>query len=121
MLDAVAKRVDNYRDVIAEALSPKDNGAALKQLARMDARSRYWELPPDVLRPMNAPVGTPAEFRERWHYGELEITAHARNRREHVFEIWQLPPAEPEDLDKAGEPKGHWNGLRWTADSETGA
>ncbi len=105
----------DYMDVIAEALSPKDKGAALKQLALADARSRHWDEPPDTFRPMNASLGTPAEFRQKWLYGELEIRARVGNRRNHVIEIWQLPPAEPEaDLDEAGEPSGHWDGLRWT-------
>lgn len=109
-----------YMDVIAEELYPKDKDAALKlkQLALADARSRYWEQPPEVFRPMNASLGTPAEFRERWFYGELEIRVCAADRRNHVFEIWRLPPAEPEDLDEAGEPSGHWDGLKWTPDTE---
>jgi hypothetical protein len=108
-----------YMDVIAEALSPKDNGASLKQLALDDARSRHRDQPPgaNVFRPMNASLATPAEFRQLWFYGELEIRAYARNRREHVFEIWQLPPDEPDpaDLDEAGEPSGNCDGLKWTA------
>jgi hypothetical protein len=99
-----------YMDVIAVALSPRDNGLALKQLALDDARSRHREQPPDVnvFRPMNASLATPAEFRQLWFYGELEIRAYARNRREHVFEIWRLPPDEPdpEDLDEAADPSG---------------
>ncbi|HLM81153.1 MAG TPA: hypothetical protein VK302_11025 [Terriglobales bacterium] len=102
-----------YMDVIAEAFSPKDKGAALKQLALTDARSRLFrEQPPERFQPMNASLGTPAEFRERWVYGELEIRVRAPNRRDHVFEIWRLPPAEPEDLDEAGEPSGQWCGPR---------
>jgi hypothetical protein len=103
-----------YMDVIAEALFPKDKGAALKQLAWTDARSRYWEQPPELFRPMNASIGTPIQFRERWFYGELEIRVCASDRRNYSFEIWRLPPAEPEDLDEAGEPSGHWDGLKWT-------
>src|SRR5208337_3189813 len=69
-----------YMDVIADELSPKDKGAALKQLALVDTRSRYWEPPPEAFQPMNALLGTPAEFRERWFYGELEIRVSASNR-----------------------------------------
>jgi hypothetical protein len=105
-----------YMDVIAEALSPKDNGTALKHLALADARSRHWEQPPRVFHPMNASLGTPSEFRQQWIYGELEIRTRAGNRREHLIEIWQLPPLEPEDLDEAGEPSGHWEGLTWVPD-----
>lgn len=102
-----------YMDVIAEELSPEDKGAALKQLALAHARSLYWEQPPDVFRPMNAPLGTSAEFRQHWFYGELEIRTRCDNRRHHLIEIWQLPPAEPEDLDEAGETERHWDGLTW--------
>jgi hypothetical protein len=106
-----------YMDVIAEALSPADTGAALKERALRQARSRFWEQPPDLLRPMNASLGKPAEFRERWFYGELEIRTHVRNRRERNIEIWRLPPQEPEDLDEAGQPAGHWEGLKWIPDT----
>jgi hypothetical protein len=105
-----------YMDVIAEALSPKDKGTTLKQLALADARSRYWEQPPRVFRPMNAPLGTPAELRQKWLYGELDIRTRAGNRREHIIEIWELPPDEPEDLDGAEGPSGHWDGLTWIPD-----
>jgi hypothetical protein len=106
-----------YMDVIAEALSPADKGAALKKLALMDARSRYWQQPPDIFRPMNAAFGTPAEFRKRSFYGELEISTRAVNRRSHVIEIWRLPPQELEDLDEGEEPVGHWEGLKWFSDA----
>jgi len=105
-----------YMGVIAEARYPKDKAAALKQLFLEDARSRCWEQPPELLQPMNASLGTPAEFRERWFCGELEICVRASDRRTHFFEVWRLPPDEPEDLDEAGEPSGHWDGLKWTAD-----
>lgn len=93
-----------YWDVVAEALSHKDNGAELKRLTLTDARSRYWEQPPDVLRPMNAALGTPAEFRERWKYRELDIRLRCvANRRTPVIEIWRLTPDEPDDWDEADE------------------
>lgn len=106
-----------YIGVIAEALSPADNGKVWKELALRDARSRHWESPPEMLQQMSASFGSPIQFRERWLYGELEIRAHARNRREHVIEIWRLPPQEPEDLEEEG-PVGHWEGLKWISDKE---
>ena len=109
-----------YFGVIAEDLHPKDQGAALKTLALAAARekSALREQPPEVFHPMNAPLGTPAEFRERWFYGELEIRVSVSNRRNYSFEIWRLPPAELENLDAAGEPSGHWDGLKWTPGPE---
>jgi hypothetical protein len=104
-----------YMDVIAEALFPEDKGAALKHRAWADARSRYWEQPPNLVQPMNAPLGSAAEFRERWTYGELDIRPRrAVNRRDHVIEVWLLPPDEQEELDEPGEPRGRWDGLKWT-------
>lgn len=106
-----------YMDVVAEELSPKDKGAALKQLALEDAQSRCREQPPDWFQPMNASLGDPAEFKQRWIYGELEIRIRVSSRRDQVFEIWRLPPWEPEDLDEAGEPPGHWEVLKWFSDT----
>jgi len=116
VLSADWLRYLEFMDVIAEELSPEDNGLALKQLALADARSRYWEKPPDVLRPMNASLGIPAEFRQLWTFGQLEIRVCAQNRRQYFVEIWQLPPYEPEELDEAGEPLGHWEGLKFISD-----
>lgn len=107
-----------YMDVIAQALSPKDKGAALKQLALMDARSRCREQPPELSRQLDAAFGTPAEFQQLWNYGELDIRARAGNRREHVIEITRLPPWDPEDdPDEAGDPSGHRDGLKGTPEA----
>jgi hypothetical protein len=110
VLPAPWLRYLKYMDVVAEARSPKDTGAGLKRLFLEDARSRYWEQPPEIPKQL----GTPAEFRERWAHNELEIRLQA-NRRKHLIRIVVLPipPDEPEDLDETDEPNGHWAGLTW--------
>jgi hypothetical protein len=102
-----------YLDVVAEHLSPKDKGAAIKKLALEDARSRR------NLRPTQFPaeIGSPTEFKKRLAAHELEIRLEA-DRRNHVISIrfYQLPPDEEEDLDPSEEPAGHWEGLKWFPD-----
>lgn len=102
-----------YMNVIAEAHSPEDNGAGLKSLFLMDARSRLWERAPTV----PAALGTPAEFKKRLHDHEMEIR-YMVNRRETTIRIrvYELPPDEDEDLDPANEPSGRWEGLKWIPD-----
>lgn len=104
-----------YMNVIAEELSPTDKGAAFKNLALEDARSRREAQPP----PIPGELGTPAEFKERLAGHELEIRTRF-NRREQVIAIrvYQLPPDEYEDLDPSEEPPGHWEGLKWISAPE---
>jgi hypothetical protein len=99
-----------YVNVVAEYLSPKDKGAAIKKLALEDARSRFRSRPPQF----PAELGTPAEFKARLAGHELEIRLRA-DRRNHVISIrvYQLPPDEQEDLDPSDDPAGHWEGLTW--------
>ena len=101
-----------YMDVIAAALSPKDKGAALKNLFLEDARSRYWEQPPEVRVPASL---TPAELRRRWLEHEIEIRPLGSSRRNRFIRIvcYPVPPEESEDLDESGEPPGHWEGLKF--------
>lgn len=108
-LPAHWQRYLEYMDVVAEMLSPIDQGAALKQLALTDARSRYWEQPPDF-----GSLGAPAEFRKRCAESHVEIDSQC-NRREHTirFILYSLPPDVSEDLDESGGPDGHWDGLVW--------
>jgi len=104
-----------YMDVIAEALSPKDSGTALKKLFLADARSRYWESPPEVRVPA---LLTPVELRRRWLDHKIDIRAVGSKRRDRIIKIaeYPLPPDEPEDLDEVGEPSGHWDGLKFIPD-----
>lgn len=103
-----------YMDVVAEHLSPKDKGAAIKKLALEDARSR------SRFRPSKFPaeLGTPSEFKKRLAGNELEIRLKA-DRSNHVINIraYQLPHDEDEDLDSSEEPEGHWEGLTWFPDA----
>jgi len=99
-----------YMDVIAEELSPKDKGAALKKIVLEDARSRLNTQPPEFL----AEVGTPAEFKERLTGHELELRRRFDHREQVILiRVYQLPPDEKEDLDPPEELEGHWEGLKW--------
>jgi hypothetical protein len=95
---------------------------ACKNKLPQEARDELLKIVDDLSPLSPLPVfpdelGTPAEFLERWRGHEIDV------RFVHVngvptFEIWHetLPPDEPEDLDEAGEPAGHWEGLTWIAD-----
>jgi|SRR5271166_1923894 len=88
-----------YMEVIVEEIRSKNRRAALKKLILEDARSRYWENPPDL-----ASLGTPGDFRARCAESHVEVRLQC-DRRKHVirFTLYSLPPDEPEDLD---EPEG---------------
>ena len=83
----------------------------MKKLVLEDARSRYWEDPPDLTS-----LGTPAEFRALCADADRHVDIqlqYTRREQKIRFTVYSLPPDEPEDLDEAGEPDGHWEGLRW--------
>ena len=111
--DANSRRYLEYMDVVAEHLSPKDKGAELKRLFREDAWSRQFESRAEI----PAGLGTPEDLKRRLAHREVEIRLKS-NRREHVicFVIHPIPPDREEDLDEAGEPEGHWEGLKWFPD-----
>jgi hypothetical protein len=112
-LPAAWSRYLEYMDVVAEHLSPKDKGAAIKKLAFEDARSRSRSRPSQF----PAELGTPSEFKKRLAGNELEIRLKA-DRSNHLIHIcaYQLPHDEDEDLDPSEEPVGHWEGLTWIPD-----
>lgn len=77
------------------------------------------DLRPETSLPVFPEVlGSPDEFFERWKGYEFDVRFSRKSRRTQVFEIrqYRLPPDEPEELDEADEPKGHWEGLKWIPD-----
>jgi hypothetical protein len=114
-LPATWLRYLEYLDVVAERVSPKDKGAAIKKLALEDASSRRNQRPTQF----PAEIGSPTEFKKRLAGHELEIRLKA-DRHNHVISIrfYQLPPDEEEDLDSSEEPAGHWEGLKWFPDHQ---
>jgi hypothetical protein len=70
--------------VAAEALSPEDNGAGLKEYFLQDARSRHREEPIHI----PAEVGSP-ELRELLAAGELKVSLKS-DRRHKIIEIVRL-------------------------------
>jgi hypothetical protein len=97
VLSASWLRFLEYMDVAAEALSPEDDGASLKESFLQDARSRHRE------RPIHIPaeVGSPAELRALFAAGELKINIES-DRRNKIIKIVRLatpsddPKVEPE-------------------------
>jgi len=104
------QRYVEFMGIFAESL-PLGRQGAVKRCALLDARSRYWEPAPDV----PAVLGTMAELRARWQRGEIWFR-HKYTRRKLAIVVEEdppgMPPDEPEDLDEAGEPSGHWDGLK---------
>jgi hypothetical protein len=93
VLSAPWLRFLEYMDVVAEALSPEDNGAGLKNSFLQDARSRHQEPPIHI----PAEVGSPAELRALLIAGELKISVES-DRRHKIIKIIRLatPSNEPE-------------------------
>lgn len=107
------QRYVDFICVFADSLS-LDRREKVKCLARLEARSRHWETAPDI----PAVLGTMAELRSRWERGEIWFRL-KYTRRDWNIVVEEnppgMPPDEPEDLDEAGEPSGHWDGLKWTS------
>ena len=75
--------------------------------------------PGQALSPFPEVFGTAEQFFQRWKHGEIELRfIRSKTRTSPNLEIWEhsIPPDEPEDLDEAGEPSGHWDGLTWMPD-----
>lgn len=66
-------------------------------------------------------LGSAQDFFYRWQHHEFDVHFVYENRTTQRLEILEykipLPPDEPEDLDEAGEPTGHWEGLKWISGS----
>lgn len=107
------QRYVDFMGVFADSL-PVERREKVKRLALLEARSRYWETAPDI----PAVLGTMAELRARWERGEIWFL-HKYTRRHWTIFVEEDPPGmspdEPEDVDEAGEPSGHWDGLKWTS------
>jgi len=107
-------RYVDFMGIFAESL-PADRKDVVKRAAVLDARSRHWE------RAMEIPavLGTMTELRARWERGEIWFW-HKYTRRDWTICVEEdppgMPPDEPEELDEAGDPSGHWDGLKWTSD-----
>lgn len=64
---------------------------------------------------------TAVEFLDRWRGHEVDVRfVYSAKHQAPMFELWSesLPPDEPDDWDEddGGAPRGHWDGLKWTAD-----
>jgi hypothetical protein len=108
------KRSQAFMAVMAWIFAWKNT---LPKQARSELLKQVDDLQPIKPLPVfDKSLGTPEEFLERWRGHELDVRFVYKNRSTQVFEIWyeSLPPDEPEDLDEAGEPDGHWDGLTRT-------
>lgn len=108
------QRYVDFFAVFAGSL-PADRREKVKELAVMEARSRYWEVAPEI----PAVLGTIDELRSRWERGEIWF------RQKYTRQKWTIyveenppgmPPDDPEDFDEGEEPNGHWEGLKWIAE-----
>jgi hypothetical protein len=66
-------------------------------------------------------LGTSEQFFYCWQHHEYDVEFVHQSRKMQRFQVWRqpipLPPDEPEHLDEAGEPPGHWEGPKWIPDT----
>jgi hypothetical protein len=111
--------------VIARILLARRNKSRQQRRNLVELRKEAPDFPPNAALPRFPDVlGTADEFFEQWRDGYLDVTIRFRDRsnQEILFcstglrEYEENAPDEPEDLDGAGEPKGHWEGLKFIPD-----
>jgi hypothetical protein len=78
--------------------------------------------PGELLVTFASDLGSPENFHYRWEHHEFDVAFESNCRALQRFVITRyVTPAgldEPEDLDPAGEPKGHWEGLKFVPDRD---
>jgi hypothetical protein len=114
-LSAAWQRYVDFMNLFADSL-PAERREKVQRLALLEARSRYWEVAPDIA----AELGTMPELRAQWERGEIWFRP--RYTRQNCTIVVEenppgMPPDDPEDLDESEEPNGHWEGLKWSSDS----
>lgn len=120
------KRSAAFMQVIARIILARRNTSRYQRRNLVELRKEVPDFPPNADLPrFPDELGTPEEFFEQWKGGYLDVTIRFRDRsnQEILFystglrEFEASAPDEPEDLDEAGEPNGHWEGLKWISDS----
>lgn len=116
------KRSAAFMQIIARILLARRNKSRSQRRNLVELRKEIPDFPPNASLPrFPDELGTPEEFFEQWKGGYLDVTIRVRDRsnQEILFystglrEWEKSAPDEPEDLDEAGEPSGHWEGLKW--------
>ena len=105
------QRYVDFMCLFAESLPVKQR-EKVKLLTLPAARSEYWQKATEI----PAVLGTMNELRVRWEHGEIWFRSKCTREGWTIFVEENprgMPPDEPEDLDEAGEPSGHWDGLKW--------
>ena len=119
------KRSAAFMQVIARILLARRNKSRRQRRNLAELRKEVQDFPPNADLPrFPDELGTAEEFFEQWREGYLDVTIRFRDRsnQEILFystglrEFEKNAPDEPEDLDEAGEPKGHWEGLKFIPD-----
>ena len=119
------KRSAAFLQIIARVLLARRNTSRRQRRDLVELREELPNFPPtaDLARFPDA-LGAPEEFFEQWKEGYLDVTVRFRDRshREVLFystglrEYEKSAREEPEGLDEAGEPKGHWEGPKFVFD-----
>jgi hypothetical protein len=105
------QRYVDFMYMFAESLPVKQR-EKVKLLTLPAARSEYWQKAPEI----PSVLGTMDELRVRWERGEIWFWSKCTRQGWTIFVEENppgMPPDELEDLDEAGEPSGHWDGLTW--------
>jgi hypothetical protein len=119
------RRSAAFMQVIARILLATRNKSRRQRRHLVELREEVPDFPPNADLPrFPDQLGTAEEFFEQWKEGYLDVTIRFRDRsdQEILFystglrESEESDPGELEDLDEAGEPKGHWEGLKFIAD-----
>jgi hypothetical protein len=109
------KRSQSFMHIMGQIFASKNR---LSKRHRVELLQMVADLVPNEPLPLFDPAlwGSPEEFFERWKGHLVDVRFTYTNRGLQRFELWaeSIPPDEPEDLDDAGEPSGHWDGLTWT-------
>jgi hypothetical protein len=114
-----------FMQIIARILLASRNKSRRQRHNLVELRREVADFPPNADLPrFPDELGTPEEFFKEWRGGYLDVTIRYRDRsnQEILFystglrEWERSAPDEPEDLNEAGEPAGHWEGLRWISD-----
>lgn len=119
------KRSAAFLQIIARILLATRNKSRRQRCNLVELRKEVPDFPPSADLPrFPEDLGTPEEFFEQWKNGYLDVTLRFRDRSNQEILIYSTglrehetgAPEEQENLDEAGERKGHWEGLKWIPD-----
>jgi hypothetical protein len=118
------KRSAAFMQVIARILLARRNKSRKQRRNLVELRREVPDFPPNADLPrFPDELGTAEYFFEQWKEGYLDVTIRLRDRSKQEISFYSTGLRESEesdpgeqDLDEAGEPKGHWEGLKFISD-----